>query len=364
MPKTAPKKAAAPRKPDTIPKRPSGIPEYQDPGAKPEGSLKELLKWRQAVRRERRKVRTHLKTIGVNSRQEWEEICRQLGLSFEDDKLFLLRRRLGYGLKWLTTKAGLTTLLCSAAGLLGVSFLASSLTEYKGTFTINLTADMLKAGFVLSDTADFAKKSSHLKTDKIKELTNITLEDIAQNVDMIDGSHNGDNYLAYTFYIRNEGENPQSYIYRLTMGSSTKDVDEAVWILLFEDGRQLIYANKSADGNPEGLYGYAAEPPFYECCYNSEQYYQEDGAWGLWTTPECQDGCVAQGTLEDIQPGEYHKYTVVIWVEGYDPECTNDIFGGFAKYSLKFSTVGDEDEGGLFDGIYRTEYDDYAAMPA
>jgi hypothetical protein len=37
---------------------------------------------------------------------------------------------------------------------------------------------------------------------------------------------------------------------------------------------------------------------------------------------------------ENFQPGEVDKYTVVIWLEGNDPECINDIIGGELKMQM------------------------------
>ena len=37
-----------------------------------------------------------------------------------------------------------------------------------------------------------------------------------------------------------------------------------------------------------------------------------------------------------IWPGEVDKYTVVIWLEGEDPECVNDILGGTIEMMFKF----------------------------
>ena len=346
---------------------PGWLPKYEDPGPKPESGLVEKLKWRQRVRRERKKLRKDLKLQGIKSRYEFEEIARELGLSLDDGKLALLFRRGRLLAKWIASTAGLKTLALSAGGLLAVAFMASSLTEYKGSFTINLTADMMKKGFVLSSTVDFSETTSRIETEEVKEVTNITLEDIAQNVDLVDGSHNGTNYIAYTFYIRNDGEQPGDYIYKVNMLNSTKQVDSAVWIMLFEDGHQLIYAKAGDDGKgePEGLYGYRTTPPFYDSSYSDLQYYTKDGSWGIVTTPYADDeaGIVAMGTVSDVEPGEVHKYTVVIWVEGYDPECTNDIFGGFAKYSMVFSVMDQEDDGSIFAGVYRTEYEEYDAVP-
>jgi hypothetical protein len=47
-----------------------------------------------------------------------------------------------------------------------------------------------------------------------------------------------------------------------------------------------------------------------------------------------------------------------MWVEGNDPECTDSIFGGYAKFSMTSRRARARIPGHL-QGRYRTEYDDY-----
>ena len=39
---------------------------------------------------------------------------------------------------------------------------------------------------------------------------------------------------------------------------------------------------------------------------------------------------------------EVHKYTVVIWLEGDDPECTDDLIGGHLGLQMQYAL--DEEE--------------------
>ena len=48
------------------------------------------------------------------------------------------------------------------------------------------------------------------------------------------------------------------------------------------------------------------------------------------------DQTVALVHTESIQPGEIHEYTLVLWVEGADPECTDNILGGEFKVEMQF----------------------------
>lgn len=336
----------------------TGGPRYINPGPRPEG-WNARRKWRKVIKRERKKLRRDLKAQGITGRREFEQIAWEVGLALDGGRKAGALGWLYWALSGMMSTAGLGAVLAGAGALLGGLFLLSAISDMAGAFTINLTTDMMGKGFVLSETVGFEEPSTRLFSDKVKELNNITLEEVGHDVDEFDGSHNGEQYVAYTFYIRNEGEAPASYQYRLTMDKSTLEVHDAVWLMLYEDGRQIIYAAPSADGDEEKLFGYF-EPPFYDQAYNpAYQYYERDGEWGLRTTPFVTENIVAQGLVEDTQPGETHKYTVVIWLEGNDPECTNDIFGGFAKYSMRFSLADDEDKDGILDGVWRTEYEDY-----
>ena len=37
---------------------------------------------------------------------------------------------------------------------------------------------------------------------------------------------------------------------------------------------------------------------------------------------------------ENFKVGDIDKYTIVIWVEGDDPECTDDLIGGEIKMHM------------------------------
>lgn len=337
---------------------------YEDPGPKPDGLLP-ILHWRQKIRRERRKLRKDLKSKGITSRKEFEEIAREIGLVLDDGKFALFLGWWKWFWAWLTSTAGLWTLAALAAALLAALFLWSYLSDLAGSFTINLTADMFREGFVLYDNDEFENPQSRLRTQRVKRVNNITLEDVPPDIDLTIGQHNGDHYVAYSFYIRNEGDEVGGYEYQLRMTSSTQNVDKAAWILLFEDGHQLLYAARADDGTIEGLDGFEEIPPFYDSSYDPEYEYfssgsGDDATWGMLTTPFVDDNTVAVGLVENVDPLEAHRYTVVIYVEGNDPDCTDELFGGFAKYVMEFDVLSD-DERDLFSGIYRTEFEDYAS---
>ncbi len=325
------------------------------PGEQQEG-LKEVFR----IIKERHLLRKDLKRKGIKSRRDFEMIAQSMGLVLGKNVPFLIWWRHFWG--DLMMGMGLKRLLAAAAALLGLIFLLSYITEVKGSFTINLTADMLRAGFVLHESREFDDPQTRLFSDHIERVNNITLTDIPLDVDETDGQHNGKDYIAYTFYIRNEGENVEDYAWYFNFLSETLEVGQCVWVMLFQDGDQVIYAEKTAAGKAEELYGFR-EAPFGDQAYAYDlQYYNKEERFGLVTTPHVDDTIVAQGLVRGVEPGESHKYTVVIWIEGYDPECVDERFGGYAKYSMDFENVTDKDNN-IFSGLYRTEYKDYGLNP-
>jgi hypothetical protein len=58
---------------------------------------------------------------------------------------------------------------------------------------------------------------------------------------------------------------------------------------------------------------------------------------------ESEDTCVF-GSYEGIEPGETNKYTVVMWLEGDDPDCTDDLIGGHLGLEMQFQLVRKSDD--------------------
>ncbi len=314
------------------------------------------------IKQGRKELRKDLKQKGIKGRVDFEGIAREVGLSYPSNtakgKLLGLWLKAATLAKVIAASLGLYSVLILGMAILGAVLLFSYVSEMRGHFTINLTADMISQGYVLSDTADFATQSTRLYTDRIEQVNAISIQDITPYIDTeADGSHNGTGYMAYTFYIQNMGDEASNYIYDLNITSETNGVGNATWVAIFEDGEQLIYARTSADGDGENLYGYVTMP-FGDTAQDQELlYYEENGLYGVTPVEFPDIDVAANGLREDMQPGEIHKYTIVVWIEGDDPECTNDILGGHVGFTFQFEMVED-DELDLFKGLYRSEYDD------
>ena len=47
---------------------------------------------------------------------------------------------------------------------------------------------------------------------------------------------------------------------------------------------------------------------------------------------------VVKEHVDNFKPGDINKYTIVLWIEGSDPECTDNILGGEFKVHMDFNS--------------------------
>lgn len=306
------------------------------------------------IRQKRRALRKDLKKRGIRSRKEFEIMAQQMGLVYGSDKWLVgpfWRFLELLGEHWLAILLGLL------AAILALIYGYSALNHRKEDFTIAVSGDLQRIGFDLSETEDFKDPKVRLTSDMLKKANAISASSLPDNLDKKEGSHNGENYMAYTFWIRNRGEETVGYDWHLVLNEVTKNVDDALWIMIYDEGKQTIYAKAPKGAKAEKLSGYAEYPLYKQAAHPKKQYYtNEKGEKGIATTPYVADREAAAGTVTTFKPGEKHKYTVVMWMEGDDPDCINKTMGGKAVFAFKFAVTGDEK--GIFDDIINKE-DDY-----
>ena len=220
-------------------------------------------------------------------------------------------------------------------GLLLAFYLMAAFYTQSGEFIIRVDHAGEKK-LVISDTMDFSQELITLNGTAIEQADNISIFDIDPEVMEIDGDHNGPDYVAYTFYVKNIGFDPITYTYNLSIQRATKGVDEATWVLLYHNGQQQILAKEGKNGEAEIQQG-DYEYPFMEDAKKPEQYSYDEvtGVHTLTTEPFASSKIVEMAERPEIQPEEVDKFTVVIWLEGEDPECVNDILGGTIEMMMK-----------------------------
>ena len=181
-----------------------------------------------------------------------------------------------------------------------------------GGFVIGLDKNMAnKYGIALTESPDSTDYRLQLDAGDVDYITNISINWLPQNIDTEkDGSHNGDNYLAYTCYLKNLGSQTIDYYYTIYIDDVVKNLDKAIRVMVFHNGDKTVYAKASASGG------------------------EEPG-----TTKFYSDALVCVEKVENFKPSQVDKFTIVIWTEGDDPECLDDLIGGLMKMHMEITST-------------------------
>ena len=310
-----------------------------------------------AIKAGRKRLKKELRQRGMKSRKDLELTASTLGLYFD--------KRFGALIPWLLSH-WLPAALALLGAMLFTMLLFSSVSHARGYFTINLTEGMFREGFVLSETVDFKNPTTRLFATPAEDVPCISISQIPLNIDQIDGQHNA-TYFAYTWYLRNEGDTVVDYEFELVFTAESKKVSDGVWVALFEDGVPTIYAkeNRRTHG-PEALPSYGINSRGYrhlnlkDLAQDDSQFelvkQQGDATW--WrVVPETfvDDEIIAVGEQFGVAPGDVHKYTVVIWLEGDDPDCTDELIGGHVGVNMQYRISGETES---TDGHTGVRWDD------
>lgn len=250
--------------------------------------------------------------------EELEELMRKQGGEVDPEKIVSMyqphrrRRKIGAALLRMDR---LRLLLLGMMLLVVILFIAAFAQEKMGNFTINLDRlELYRRGISIADNGDFDGATARLTAATVKDATNISIEDLPKNLDSAkDGNHNGKNYMAYTYYVRNAGKEDLSYIARITLDSCSKGAEKAVRIAVWRNGKRVIYAAPAKNGGTE------------QNCKNFKS-----------------DDVVCEYEEKNFLVGNVDKYTIVIWMEGDDPECVDSIIGGSVELSMHIDTDFDD----------------------
>ncbi len=173
-----------------------------------------------------------------------------------------------------------------------------------------------------SDDAVFTQ--TRLMSEPIEDAKDITFAwvklDEVQETDgnYIDVDHD---YVAYTFYVKNEGAEAVDLRYYIKIvGEPLNNLDEGVRVIVIEDGETSL---------------------FMKADKNNDSYYPD-------TMPVAEHflskSMVMRKIVPNFRPGQIIKFSVIIYLEGYDPDTTDDLMGGSIKMQMNFAIDDDYEE--------------------
>ncbi len=177
-----------------------------------------------------------------------------------------------------------------------------------GAFTVALD-DALekKSGIIMYENLSEKNAKKILKVDELEFVDNISINWLPSNINEEgEGTHNGDNYIAYTFYIENKGVDTINYWYSIKVDDVVKNVDRAIRVMLYRNDEKTVYAKANeSTGNAE-----------------------------TGTEKFLSDTTIVEKQRAEFKAGDIDKFTIVIWIEGDDPDCVDALIGGMMKMHM------------------------------
>lgn len=190
---------------------------------------------------------------------------------------------------------------------------------------ITTEAGAYEKGIILSSTADFEDPRPMLFATSIKNVEDITY-DVLNLVgvneaegDYVDPHHT---YLAYTFFLKNNGFETVDIEYSLLLQEVYRSTEEAIRFVFIEDGSLIRLFQKPDSVLTEYLYKNNREPD---------------------EVVEFTDTEIFRYVLYDFKPEDVKKFSIIIYVEGNDPDCTDTILGGSLKSTIVFTVVDSQE---------------------
>lgn len=203
--------------------------------------------------------------------------------------------------------------------LMSISWACARFVNSSG-FTVSL--DSNNKGLSLFDNPDNKDPTTRLSAEPVEDMWNISYQWLPEGLDKKYGAHNGDadkdgkpDYLAYTFALGNDTDEDITYDSMISVEAVEKNADNALRVRLIRNGDTKTYAKQASKGGAEKV-----------------------AADATWISSET----VMKEQSMIIKSKERVTYTVVLWLEGDDPECVNDILGGKVKLSMNFVVQDDE----------------------
>lgn len=225
--------------------------------------------------------------------------------------------------KKVILKKSTSSFLIIIFGLLSViMYLLTLYGSSSGNFMIATDPDAYQRGIILSETGDFQDPKPLLFADSLKGVDHCSFEYVQAYLDSIlvtDGNFIDANksFMAYTFYLKNNGQTSVDISFSYKIKECYRNVDEAIRFLLIENNevKKLYY-----------------KPDKHHVDY---QYPEE------LELIEFYDSNVFNQTIIAFAPGQVKKYTIILYLEGPDKDCNDSLLGGSIKTEMNFRIIED-----------------------
>ena len=238
--------------------------------------------------------------------------------------------------------ASLVALISSigVACLVVTSFLGRTV----GTFTVAVTNTTVK--LALSKKADLSDATSYLRVDKLYPLRETSFENLPSH-DLLDdeqqdydygfvynddGDPDSMSFIKYTFYVTNLSSTIAKYNLTIKLGDRNESIDgtkrgldDTLRVMVYENDPATnshdytVYAKEAAEVNYDSE-GNKTRREFISTYPSGTN--KEDDEHKLAET-FLPGQSIVKYTASNFKKGDIKRYTLVIWLEGEDPQSDN-----------------------------------------
>lgn len=234
-------------------------------------------------------------------------------IAFDRDKALM------YHTRKKRRKKALITAMISSVGLLILILVALSLIHVD-RFTI--TTDS-KNELVLTVKEDKSEETTKLIAPPLLKAMDTQYTDIPETIDEGLGSKNTYYYFAYSFYLGARSSNESiNYSMNMELKESSKELENAIRVMIIRNGVKNIYAKADDEGNPKLI-------------YSGSDHNEPEQIIGS-TIPFKENRHIILEPYK-IKSGTYDRFTVVMWIDGW--ESIDSMKNGEVHMDLNFSTI-------------------------
>ncbi len=207
-------------------------------------------------------------------------------------------------------------------------FAVSYYGEVVGNFTFRVDKRDYEAGLSLVKDPDTQQYTSVLHAERVEEADGMTAfcgTDYTpfpvghqfcipsdEEVTSVNGSNNGESYLAYTFYLANAGGKVVDLEATVNLISATRGAEESIRVRIIVNDQGTTYAKLQSDRGE-----FPGEPE-------------------IGTIPFSGQFEVMNQQFSAFDIGEMAKISILVWYEGEDADHNNNIIGGGVKLEMEF----------------------------
>lgn len=201
-----------------------------------------------------------------------------------------------------------------------------------GNFVISVEQLSSELGLTLSDEPEFLNPTVRLYANSMDNATNISGFDIPKNIVEGDGNknHQGKWYMAYSFYLKNTGT------VKLTYSTTVKIIEEELGV---SHAIRLWVVTEKVKETSSIIY--AKQPPLGEWTEAEMKFPNSKNI----PVQSFEGDTVVEVENNGFEVGEVTRYTIILWLEGDDPECIDNILNGYIRLEMNFKCLyGEKDE--------------------